>query len=276
MPQTVQSVGKIVHDVTHSWYFRIWGSLWVVCAIVVFAALIVLANQSNTAANEEDLRFWIESATQISYPNFHFRANGNETFVNINCYMMNGPSIQIGACESWRNAPLNKCFSINGETIAASYDPNVHNNQIDTQRIYCNMNTTGNSSGNTLIAWEIEGNETQIGPNSYASIWIAPNNMAWVMIEKSVIGTSTGNEIAWRRTLLYHSTVSVPGVYNTATIIGSFLVSHYVPNDSYNGWMSIGQIGGFAFFLVILHSIVMILMGIFMTNDSKLLNDSLQ
>jgi len=274
MPETAQSVGKIVHDVTHSWYFRIWGSLWVICAIVVFAALIVLANRSNTAAQEQDLRMWIESATQIYFPNFHFRTTGNETIVSSACFFMNGPNIPTVPCQ-W-HGPTSRCFTVVGESIASVYDPNVHSTAVDYQRIYCNITTTGNSSGNTLIAWEIEGNETQVGPNSYASIWIAPNNLAWVMLEKSVIGLKTGPEIAWRRSLLYHSTVSTPGVYYTATIMGSYLVTHFVPNDSYNGWMSIGQIGGFAFFLVILHSIVMILMGIFMTNDSKLLNDSLQ
>jgi len=276
MPETAQSVGKIVHDVTHSWYFRIWGSLWVICAIVVFAALIVLANKSNTAAKEHDLRMWIETATQINFPDFHFRTGGGEnlTIVAPYCYLMNGPTIPTVPCQGFAQ---NRCFAVQGTSIAAVYDPNVHSGAVDYQRIYCNFTTAGNTtSGNQLIAWEIEGNETQVGPNSYAGIWVAPNNLAWIMLEKSVIGTNNGSEIAWRRNLLYHSTVSVPGVYNTATIIGSFLVNHFVPYDSYNGWMSIGQIGGFAFFLVILHSSVMILMGIFMTNDSKLLNDSLQ
>jgi len=278
MPETTQSVGKIVHDVTHSWYFRIWGSLWVVCAIVVFAALIVLASRSNQAAQEQDVRFWITTANQIYFPRFHFRMTGNETILQNNCWLRSGAAVGTTPCQPWHGHvfPANACFAVDGDIVSAVNNNNAQRSFDDNERIYCNITTTGNSSGNTLIAWEIEGNETQVGSNSYASIWIAPNNMAWVMLEQSIIGTPNGDEIAWRRSLMYHSTVAVPGYYMVASIIGSFQVSHWEPSDSYNGWMSIGQIGGVAFFLVILHSMVMIVLGIFLTNDSKLLNDAAQ
>jgi len=278
MPETTQSIGKIVHDITHSWYFRIWGALWVFCAIVVFAALIVLSMRSSSAANEQDIRFWITTENQIYFPRFHLRMTGNETILQSNCWLRSGAAVGTTTCQPWNGHvfPPNSCLAVNSDSIAAVNNPNTGLQFDDNERVYCNISTTGNSSGNTLIAWEIEGNETQIGSNSYASIWIAPNNAAWVMLEKSIIGTPTGDEIAWRRSLLYHSTVSVPGYYLVNTIVGSFQVSHWYPTDSYNGWMSIGQIGGFAFFLVILHSMVMLILGIFMTNDSKLLNDSVQ
>jgi len=274
MAQTTQTAGKIVHDVTNSWYFRIYGSLWAICAILVFAALVVLTQRSNRAAQEDDVRFWIQTVNQMNFPRFHFRFDGNETVLQYNCFLESGTPVATSPCQAWHGHvfPANQCFAVNADTITA-YN---NNSPTDSERIYCNMTTTGNESGNTLIAWEIEGEEIRIGLSAHISTWIAPNNMAWVMLGKSVIATPHGDMEGWSRSLLYHSTVAVPGYYNVATIIGSFQVVHVKANDSYNGWMSIGQIGGFAFFLVILHSIVMIAIGIFMANDSKLLNESAQ
>jgi len=41
--------------------------------------------------------------------------------------------------------------------------------------------------------------------------------------------------------------------------------------DIYNGWMTVGDIGGIAFFGVILHTIVMIIVGLFLANSSTFL-----
>lgn len=126
-----------------------------------------------------------------------------------------------------------------------------------------------------LIAWELDGDlqNTAYYGHHHHSVWIAPNNNAWVMIEKAVVkykGKPPATE--WGRDLLYHSTEStVFGQYNIATILGTFRVAHLEQQDSYNGWMALGGIGGFAYFLIILHTIIMIAVGIVFTNDSKFL-----
>jgi len=274
MGQTTQTAGKIVQDVTNSWYFRVYGALWVVCAIVVFAALIVLTQRSNTAAQEDDVRFWFETANQIYFPRFHFRFDGNETVLQSYCWQ-SGVTVQTTPCQPWHGHvfPDNQCFAVAADSL---YATNTQNDPNENERVYCNFTTSGNDSGNTLVAWEVEGDTARIGLNSHFSTWIAPNNAAWVMLGKNIITTPSGDMTGWSKSLIYHSTLAVPGFYSVATIIGSFQVGHIIPSDTYNGWMSIGQIGGFAFFLVILHSIVMIIIGIFMTNDSKLLNESAQ
>jgi hypothetical protein len=70
----------------------------------------------------------------------------------------------------------------------------------------------------------------------------------------------------------YQSTVSFPGYYVVSTIIESFGVEHLEQRSLYNGWMAMGDVGGFAFFLLILHTIVMLGVGVFLANDSKFLH----
>lgn len=54
--------------------------------------------------------------------------------------------------------------------------------------------------------------------------------------------------------------------------IGSFNVMHARDVDEFNGWKGVGDIGGLVFFLYILHTILMIIIGFFVNNDSKFLN----
>lgn len=53
--------------------------------------------------------------------------------------------------------------------------------------------------------------------------------------------------------------------------IRNFFVQHTQEVDTFNGWQSVGSIGGFIFFLVILHNILMFLVGFCLANDSKFL-----
>jgi len=114
---------------------------------------------------------------------------------------------------------------------------------------------------------------------------LAPRNSpgAWVLLKKAYIKPtgSINSDLAgpdgipvWEKSELYHSTVSTPGHYVVRTIISSFRVDHYEQTDSYNGWQAIGGIGGFAFWMVILHTIATIVVGFILSNESKFLAGS--
>jgi hypothetical protein len=75
---------------------------------------------------------------------------------------------------------------------------------------------------------------------NYASIWIAPSDDAWVIIDKTVLKPKGSDDISvWGRQLIYHSTVHNSTYYNVVTIIGSFLVPHYEEYDFYTGLVAI-------------------------------------
>jgi len=268
MGETWQKIQQIANDIRVSRYFDIWLAFWAVCAIVGFACLIILAQQAQTDLTEKDVRVWIENATTINFPQFHIRFGGgeNETIVSQMCWHM-GSQMQIMSCvQEGVVQPGDTCFSVN-----SSYT--VADQTIDgSERIQCFIESWI-TPGDTLMAFEFEGaNVAAFGGNSYASIWFAPNSNAWIMLEKALYNQFDGPQLTeWRRSLLYHSTVSQLGHYNVTIIIGSFAVQHWDQVDSYTGWMSAGDIGGFAFFLVILHSIAMLVVGVFLNNNATFL-----
>jgi len=59
--------------------------------------------------------------------------------------------------------------------------------------------------------------------------------------------------------------------FNIDIKIGVFDVFHYEQTDFYTGWMATSDIGGAAFFLVIIHTIVMGLVSLCLENNSKYL-----
>jgi len=269
MAETPSNIKRILHDLQTSWYFRIWLLMWIVCAIVTFACLIILGSRSNKGNEHQDIQIWRENATTLNFPQFHIRVGGSESFVILSyqCSYMGTP-LQTMACAGQQ--PSNQCFAVNSSGIAVAN--NISSPQ-EESRIECSIFTT-NTSGSTLLAFEIEGaNVASYGGNSYASVWFSANDRTWVMLEKAFYSASGQVLTLWDRTLLYHSTVSVPGSYNLTVILGSFIVQHWDQVNSYNGWMSTGDVGGFAFFCVIIHTILMAVVGIALDNNSTLLKD---
>jgi len=274
---TIEKVKQIAHDIVHSWYFRFWAFSWLVFSLVVFSALIILSKSAEQAEQQKDVVIWVENVTSIQFPKFHFRFDhhGNETFASFVCNAPNGVPLTPGPCTFWKGfqPPMNSCLSFNSDSVTAFNDWTLGD-----QRITCEIYSQGmGTDGNMMMAFELEGdNVFAAGGNQYASIWMAPNDMEWVLLEKSLLQAGkTSNQIElWERTLLYHSTIHETNFYNISVIMGSFYVTHFDPKDVYNGWMTIGDIGGVGFFMVILHTIFMIIIGLFFSNNSTFLNGS--
>jgi len=274
MPETFYQVRQILHDLRHSWYFRFWGILWAVCAVIVFAILIVLAKTANQTFQQQDVRIWGENLTSIPYPSFHFRIgyrNLNETFSSLTCAQHHVP-LTNRLCAGQTNLnSMQTCIAVNSENFTAVQN-NSNFGEYFGNSIRCNISTNGNV-GNLLIAFEIEDNNTvAVGPNSYAAAWIAPNQHAWVQLDKSIFTNASGlNTNQWYRNVIYHSTISVIGQYNVSVDLGSFWVNHIEQSDIYNGFMSMGDVGGFAFFMLIIHAVLMMILGICFANTSEFL-----
>jgi hypothetical protein len=272
---TIERVKQIIHDLTHSWYFRAWSLAWLVLALVVFSAMIILSKESNQAQKEQDLAVWVENASSINFPGFHFRTHhqGNETFVYYSC-VFGASELTPQLCQpDWRGnqPPMNICIAFNSNSFKA-----VNDMQFNESRIYCEIVTEGaGPQGNLMMAFELEGtNVFAWGAGAYASTWFQPNDMTWIMLQKNVLQKTKENPSIqlWERDLLYHSTNFLPHLYNVTVIMGSFYVRHFDPRDSYNGWMTIGDIGGVGFFMACIHTLIMIIIGLFMANSSTFLN----
>jgi len=275
MGYTIDQIKLILNDIKSSWYFRIWATVWIGFMIVAFACFLVLVGISLRAGHEDDVRLWFKESPSITYPRFHFRSSTLEVIESVICNQ-NNVTVTTGYCQETGGVlpDIKHCVGVHADNFQVVNEKGDFE-RMHHQRIECVVTTNGSYYGNTLIAWEIEGiNVGAIGDNIYAGIWIAPNDRAWVLLEQAIteLATQTSPQVSWRKDLIYHSTVFHNGTYNVATIIPTFHVMHSIASDSYDGWNALGDIGGFAFFMVMLHSFVLILFGLCFVNNSEWLH----
>jgi len=277
--ETLARIKSIGHDLAHSWYFRVWALIWLIMALVVFSGLIILSQNSEVAHSQESIQMWMSNDSTVTYPRFHLRLDpmGNEKFiVTPSCFYGLGSMAPLSTytCAQWhgQNLPMSVCVAFGSETIKVT---NMGGNY-NMSMITCQVQTTGvGVNNNTMISLGLEGNNTlSWGGMAFHNTYIAPNNMVWVYLEKNTFQMNKHATVydMWQKNLVYHSTEWQQGFYNISVIIGSFFVRHFEPMDIYNGWMTVGDIGGIAFFGVILHTIVMIIVGLFLSNSSSFLN----
>jgi len=271
---TIERAKQIIHDFGNSWYFRFWALFWLIAALVTFSALIILSGQARNSQKDKDIEMWVENASEIQFPRFHFRMDhrGSEVFLNLQC-QYGDEILQTHDCQSFHGfqPPQNQCLAIWADEKTVKNDWNRPND-----RIQCTMETQGSGpQGNLIMAFDLEGEHVfGFTGGAFESTWFAPNDNAWIMLEKNLLQASKHDfQITlWDKTLLYHSTQSQPNYYNVTVIIGSFFVNHWDPKVTYNGWMTVGNIGGVAFFMVCIQTIAMIVFGIFLSNTSTFLN----
>jgi len=243
--------------------------------------LIELGAKSNESGREKDWNTWIENATELTFPRFHFRlppfgATG-EKLGNYYCSRLPGETVRTGNCAG--HSDTSRCFAVYADEFT------VQNSIVGwregADKITCYFNITGYNVTveNSNIGWSIEGPHRTFSSPFSNTLWIEPRVKpgAWVYLQKRIISPmnnlfseSAGVEV-WEKSFLYHTTERNPGSYTITTLLSTFRVDHREQTDTYNGWMAVGGIGGFAFFMVILHTITMIFFGIFLPNESRFL-----
>jgi len=260
MGQFSENFDRIVRDLKESNYFRIWLVLWLVCLVLFFVAFGILAERSRLAAVIGAQTVSVQREDKIQFPRFHVRYThplavqctyGDRIVPTRNCQSSDNTCVTVLADEFWAlNIPRNW----------------------SSGRIVCNVLTANITGEDHLIAWELEGS-TAWGPNEGASIWIGPNAAAWVLITKDVVQyPGSRSSVKWERVLLYHSSLWHSGNYSVSVVMDSFDVDTITTHDNpYTGWMALGDMGGVAFFLVILHTIVMTVVGLLFANTSSFL-----
>jgi len=269
--ETLEKIRQIIDDLTASWYFRIWAVTWLILALTTFSGMIILSKTSNQAQKQNDVVFWVENVTSIQFPRFHLRLDHRSSVIfhdSPQC-VLGGQVLTAGPCQMWMGfqPAMNQCVAFNSNSFTAQNSFGGW----ETNRILCEAVTYG--EGNDMISFELEGiNVFGIAAMAYEPTWFAPNDQIAVMLGKSIWHSSSGWVELWNKNLFYHSTMSVPNFYNLSVILQDFWVRVYEPRDTYNGWMAVGSIGGVGFFMTCLHTLVMIIVGLFMANNSTFLN----
>jgi len=276
MANTKLKITQIMEDIKNSWYFRFWLLFWIPCGLMAFVALIILGNISRQNQHHEDTKIWWENASEVYYPRFHFRLPENEgSIAGVNCVYDGTQTLSHSTCQSWRglNMDISQCVALDSQGFG------VQNSMKDSpwqETIQCNVTAVSPTNTSLLLAWEIEDYSTNadVGGNSYASIWIAPTTNAHVGLSKSVTTFDHKPLNLWFRNLVYHSTVSEYGTYTVTIEMMSFGIFHYDKMNMYNPWRAVGDIGGFAFFVTLLHIAMMLIVGVCLSNTSTFLSQS--
>jgi len=273
---TITRIQQIVDDLKTSWYFRVYSLAWLILALVVFSSMIILSRQSEKAHQENDIVMWVKNESQIQFPRFHLRLDhrSNEVFAYNPTCVFGSQVLDVAECQSFMGfqPPMNQCVAFNSDSFTALNDWTRGDN-----RIYCEAESQGvGPNGNQMMAFEFEGqNHFHAGGGAFQSTWFAPNDMTWILLGKNVLKESKNKDsiTLWDTNLVYHSTNVAPNFYNVTVIMQNFYVRYFEPRDAYNGWMAVGNIGGVGFFMAVLHTLTMIIVGLVLANSSTFLSN---
>jgi hypothetical protein len=206
--------------------------------------------------------------SSINYPLFHLQCADNLVFNTFQCMHVMGANvvpIQSRACPSG-SGDQNVCRTVPVDDLAVTLGTAA-------DEIRCFITTkavnASNNNQNQMIKLELEG--LSYNP----SVWIAPNNFSEVTLAKNRYGDDEKLLDLWRPNLVYLDTVSQPFNYHINVAIDSFFVPHFEVADFYDGWRSMGDIGGFIFLVVLLHAVVLMLIECIVPRDSKFLSGKL-
>lgn len=270
MTTTQKKLGYLVEDLKTSWYFRIWVGLWLICFITWLVALGVFAHRASEATQQKSWRIFLkdESKNGIQWPQFMFELSWTEinnsiAFVpgTVKCYFNdNGQPLITLQCTNGK--PFDSCFMVNTQKLIAK-----PTGFLGVSHIQCSWNSTGwKKRDNNLVKWKT----TQDDSNS---AYIKPNGEAWVLINKMEFKLPGSKSFTpfWTSQTQYQSTIGFPNSYNVAVVINRYYVNYIEQYEFYNGLMSASDLGGFAFFLSLLVTVVMIIVGFVLDNDSHFL-----
>jgi len=244
--------------------------VWLVLAIVSFVAFVILANNSSEKNATLSFHFFAEEFDELPFPRFRFRlrTSGPERFNSSVLCVHNQGAILTSPCPGLEP---HTCISVNTDGLIAY---NRADAGPDNQRVKCSFQTNGLSNNeNLLVHFELEGNDiANWGGALRDSILFGPSSDAWILLSKSWVKFHDSQaQQEWRKQLVYHSTESVNGYYNVEIILNSFRVRYLEQRSAYDGWMALGGSGGFAYFMLMLHVLVMCVVGVAMNNDSRFL-----
>jgi len=255
-------------DLKHSWYFRIYIFFWVFFAILTFVALIILGERATQVQKNPTWRLWVENPNTLAFPDFQVRTNIDESENSIEgpiCGCAAGSSATYPAITACSGLAMNKCFAVSGSQCTGTLNNN--GSPTATNNLDCTFNVTGPNSGDRVIL-VVFTDEANFG-NSVT--YVQPQQNAVIGLVKTVVKGNGVSSNLWGRNLMYQSSVSEGGLFAVRFQYDTFTVFHWVEDSGFDSWLSVGGIGGFAFFMLILHTILMTIVEICIPNESKFL-----
>jgi hypothetical protein len=276
MGATQRNIGVVVDDLKHSNYFRVWSFFWLVCFLTAFAGMIMIAKQAQELEREESWTLGLQEVKSMYFPDFSFRFSrdqeANETFAGTPSCVRGGINVLPIMSDDKRR------FIITGSNIEVNNEDRNWGGHLIT----CKFKTNVIKGENQILIWEANEKHT-FGSRLTQAVHFEPRQAPGVEIRLRQIhihpmkGDKNGFHfdgkeiVAWEKDWVYHTTVYVEGEYTVTIALDSFYVRNFDEIDEYEPAMAVGSIGGFWFWMILLHTLVMVLFGFCLTNDSKFL-----
>jgi hypothetical protein len=257
-------LSAFVEDLKHSWYFRVWAFLWLFFAIITFSSLIILGQRATASQMHPYWSTYIQVPDTLNFPAISVKTDADEPtnqIVTVSCFAGTPESAQlfvnVDLCPG--GIAPSTCRLIAAEQVAASKTQNA---------VDCTVNITAPPGADTVLAFEFQ-EETDFGR---PIIWIQPTDEVYVYISKTVVEPKGSGPITiWQHHLAYKNDIPVNNFFSVKFVFDNFAVFHFVEDKGFDSWLSVGGIGGFAYFMVLIHTAFMTLISICLTPESKFL-----
>lgn len=281
MSYTIQNVQILIEDIKRSWYMRIWLVCAAILALVGFIGMINFAERSSQFGGEKDWNYWVRNESVISFPTFEIaivdeNLKWGDTSDHMKCFAPDNTPMTENTCIDGNR---DRCSRFYGQNYKPAQQVQNFNPAVISKpdRIQCNFTLTPGSvteDVNRMIKFEILAEnylEREYGHDNVA-LFIRDGQQAIVELSKREIILHHKKYIPeWRKKLSYRPIQQTDYFYTIDITMQTFLVRTYEQADNYNGWMSASDVGGFAYFLVIIHIMALIIVGFVLDNDAEFL-----
>jgi len=269
MGEVATQLSRIIEDAKKSWYFRVWALFWLAILIVFLVGFGEFVNYAKNTV-------WYTSpqSTNVYFPTIEFRPGDDSIEFLPKSQPLcgnNDTTVAPAACKD--NSNTSQCIRFDTTKFSSQRSSNFW-----SRWILCTIYTTSNANSTLqqrlLSVWTEGGSFSVYQTESWDTpVLVAPHEAAFVTLVQSQYSQGGNSLSSFDKLLTYQSANFFDnGTYKIYFGFDSMNVQQNEQTVFYTGWMSAADIGGLGFFLGLVLTGVMLLVGVLLLNDSKFLN----
>jgi hypothetical protein len=247
----VGAVSRFKEDVVEYPYAKIWCVLWIVFGLVAFIGGVMLASEAH-GSRDPTYRLAVVETDRITLPSFRFDivSGTSTTFTTYACATQSGQIVPLKPCGP-TNSP-NQCLQTDGPSVYAMPTDN---------KMTCIM-AGSNGDANFMVKVSSPG-----APDyRLFTTYIHSTDGAVVYLDRVQFSSHSSKTLYYTLTSEYFSAAAQPGAVNIEFVVPTFETYNWIQWSPFSGWNAFGTMGGMIFFIYLLHSLVMLLVGAFFEN----------
>jgi len=257
-------------DVKGSRYFQVWVAAWIaffIVFIIGLANISAISGYTANAPNYKNYRIWYQDAAPVGIPWPLIGFYPNNASVQVSSFTCN--------TEDQHDIPRKMNVPFNGRTINIM-EPSKFLAMPRYNDLYCFviLANTGVREQDYGTTWVFV--DSGIFQPDAEFIQVDSKKAATIFLTKTLFETAAGPVLTFWNPTLYqmplHENITYYDAIEIAISVFDFTVTHYLEYNNYVGWQAYADIGGILFASYTFHAIFMFIIGLFLQNDSRLLN----